>query len=74
MSSYLQSMHNGREMSGTLAAKNAGFCIFRAQGAVKRSCDRRSDFRSIEWFAPPAAARATQCIISRPFASEQRPK
>ena len=35
--SILNCTPNGREISGTLAAKNAIGCIFRAQGVASRS-------------------------------------
>ncbi len=43
--SILNCTPNGREMSGTLAAKNAFDCIFRTQGVASRSPIRVRFFR-----------------------------
>ena len=56
-------------MSGSPLGAADAFLHLEANGAeAKRSPDRRSGGRLHPWFEPPAAARATQWLISRPFA------
>jgi hypothetical protein len=64
-------MPNGREMSGTWQ-REMQFIAFSVLRRSEAESEHSEDFRSIEWFEPPAAARTRNGVISRPFAPTAR--